>query len=166
MSKPLEEYTVRRARTLDGLKEEAQLPSNRPAKSRCGVIHAPLLNVEPHHVVVDELHLLLRITDVLIRNLISKLVIQEVELKVLGQPAQNYLQMLERAVRETGVTFRVWEERSADGKPSGKYDCTSLMGNDKKKVLRNLPSHFGSFILDKEVATTMSNIWIVSYTPQ
>ncbi len=165
MSKPLEEYTVRRARTLDGLKEKAQFPSNRPAKSRCGVINAPLLNIEPHYVVVDELHLILRITDVLIRNLISKLVIQEVELKVLGQPAQNYLQMLEMAVRETGVTFRVWEKRSADGKPSGKYDYTSLMGNDKK-ILRNLPSHFGSFILDTEVATTMSNIWIVSYTPQ
>ncbi len=76
MRKTLEEYTVRRARTLEGIKK-AQLPSSRPAKERCGVIRSPLLNIKLHHVVVDELHLLLRVSDVLIRNLILQMVIQE-----------------------------------------------------------------------------------------
>ena len=36
-----------------------------------GSIHPPLLNIEMTEVVVDELHLLLWVTDVLIRNLVS-----------------------------------------------------------------------------------------------
>ncbi len=161
MRKTLEEYTVRKARTLEGIKKKAQLPSSRPAKERCGVIHSPLLNIELHHVVVDELHLLLRISDVLIRNLIFQMVIQE-RRSAADQHHEKYLDKLEKAVREIGVTFRVWEVVESNGKRNGKYDCTSLMGNDKKKVMRNLPTQFATLIPDEQIATTMADVWIVS----
>jgi hypothetical protein len=35
-------------------------------------VHAPILNIELSHVVIDELHLLLRIMDVLIGNLVQE----------------------------------------------------------------------------------------------
>ena len=41
------------------------------SKSNFGCIHPPLLNIELSHVVIDELHLLMRICDVLLKNLIE-----------------------------------------------------------------------------------------------
>jgi hypothetical protein len=35
-------------------------------------VHAPILNIKLSHVVIDELHLLLRIMDVLIGNLVKE----------------------------------------------------------------------------------------------
>ena len=37
---------------------------------------------------------------------------------------------------KTGITFNVWEEKNADGKGSGLYDWTSLLGSDK--LMNNL----------------------------
>lgn len=39
--------------------------------SEFSCINQPLLNIPIHHIVLDELHLLLRITDVLVGNLIE-----------------------------------------------------------------------------------------------
>ena len=33
-------------------------------------------------------------------------------------------------MQECGVTFRVWKKRESDGKPSGKYEYTSLKGEE------------------------------------
>ena len=44
--------------------------ANKACHQHLGSIHSPLLNIELT-MVVDELHLLLRVTDVLIQNLIS-----------------------------------------------------------------------------------------------
>ena len=56
-------------RTHNSLKRCAKL---RPSK-RLGCKHQPLLDVELHHLVVDILHLMLKITDILIWNLITKM---------------------------------------------------------------------------------------------
>lgn len=161
MSKPLEVFTVHRARTLESLKRKAQLPSRKPAKERCGVIHPPILNIEPHCVVADELHLFLRIMDVLMRNLIQQLVIQE---RISARNGQSvpYLKKLEGEINEFNVSFRVWETKDNDGRATGRYECTSLMGNDKKKVLSTLPPKFNTLITSEEIATTMRDIWTVS----
>ena len=42
------------------------------SKSNFGCIHPPLLKIELSHVVIDELYLLMRICDVLLRNLIEE----------------------------------------------------------------------------------------------
>ena len=71
------------------------------------------------------------------------------------------LSLLESCIRQQcSVSFRVWEARDPDGKPSGKYDWTSLQGEDTKKLISLLPPHFSS-LLRSEICQTMANIWKV-----
>ena len=63
-------FTEKKARSLSTLREKSHF-ANRPCHKHLGSIHPQLLNIELTKVVVDELHLLLLVTDVLIRNLIS-----------------------------------------------------------------------------------------------
>ena len=64
MKKPLEFYHTRSMQgTSQNLKEYA-------VKNDFGVRAQPLFSIEPEHIIIDELHLLLRICDKLLRNLI------------------------------------------------------------------------------------------------
>ena len=64
MTKPLEFYHTRgMQRTSQNLKEDV-------VKNDFGVRAQPLVSIEPEHIIIDELHLLLRICDKLLRNLI------------------------------------------------------------------------------------------------
>ena len=56
-------FTEKKARSLSTLREKSQL-ANKPCHQHLGSIHPPLLNIELTKVVVDELHLLLRVMDV------------------------------------------------------------------------------------------------------
>lgn len=49
-------------------------------------------------------------------------------------------------IQSCGVSFQVREKKNADGKKSGKYDWTSLMGNDKKKLMNYLPDKMIEFL--------------------
>ena len=51
-----------------------------------------------------------------------------------------HLDKLIQAINSCGVSFSVWEKRNADGKGSGTYEWTSLMGDDRKTLLKNLPT--------------------------
>ena len=53
-------------RTLASVGACANKPSNAPASDRLGVKNQPLLDIEPSQIIPDELHLLLRIGDVLV----------------------------------------------------------------------------------------------------
>jgi len=76
--------------------------------------------------------------------------------------ARKYTNMQKtiEAINNCGVSFSVWEKRNADGTPSGLYDWTSMVGNEKKKVLRSLPEKFPQ-ILDPEHCNTITKIWKV-----
>ena len=64
MIKPLDFYHTRgMQRTSQNLKEDV-------VKNDFGVYAQPLVSIEPEHIIVDEIHLLLRICDILLRNLI------------------------------------------------------------------------------------------------
>ena len=95
-------------RTLSTLRACSALPSSRPVSQRLGSQHSPVLKIEPDNIVIDELHLLLRIGDVLIRNLVFELV-------QTGRRGSNaissHFESLSSFARECGVTFRVWECR-------------------------------------------------------
>ena len=66
MTKPLDFYHTRgMQRTSQNLKEYA-------VKNDVGVRPQPLVSIEPEHIIVDEIHLLLRICDKLLRNLIAR----------------------------------------------------------------------------------------------
>ena len=161
MSIPLERYTSSNMkRTLASLKKCASLPKSRPASQRLGVQHTPILSLEPESVLIDELHLLLRVGDVLIRNLVWEIVDANRRSTHTTTPTTTPFTSLVSAIQQCGVCFRVWERRDADGKPSGKYDWTSLMGEDMKKVLRLLPIQFNT-LLRADICQTIESIWKV-----
>ena len=94
-------------RTLDSIKDRAQPAASDKDKNPYGCIHPPLLNVQPDCIVVDELHLLLRISDRLIDNLVARAA--ELDLKCrdhgIGEP--NNLSRLQQAISGCGVYFKV-----------------------------------------------------------
>lgn len=48
-------------------------------------------------------------------------------------PKKNFhLNELQKTVRSCGISFEIWDKTNADGKGSGQYDFTSLLGSDKK----------------------------------
>ena len=51
----------------------------------------------------------------------------------------KHLKKLIETIRSCGVSFEVWQKKNADGKESGTYDYTSLLGADKKRLLAELP---------------------------
>jgi len=69
MSVDQEVYCQEKSRSLSSLKSDSQ-NSRRHCSKHLGCIHPPLLNIELDNIVVDELHLMLRVGDVLLRNLI------------------------------------------------------------------------------------------------
>lgn len=94
-------------RTLADLKECALLPSSAKPSKRLGCINSPLLDIELDHIVVDELHLLLRISD----RLIDNLVVRAAELDHLNQThctgEPQHIAKLQQAVCSCGVHFKV-----------------------------------------------------------
>ena len=154
--------TTQQARTLDRIKKCAKLPKNKPTSERLGVQHNPILNIEPDHVVPDELHLLLRVADILIRNLINHVVTSTRKQRKGSDYTRTYLNKIERAASESefGITFRIWEAKGADGKPSGKFEWTSIRGNDVLTLLQCLPAKFAEFA-EEEIQGKMASVWIV-----
>ena len=100
-------FTEKKARSLSTLREKSQF-ANKPCHQHLGNIHPPLLNIELTKVVVDKLHLLLRVMDVLIRNLISLAVSRDHEEQRQGETS-NHIRQLEQAVQSCKVTFTIWQ---------------------------------------------------------
>jgi len=123
--------------------------------------HEPLLKIELDHVVLDELHLLLRITDVLINNLVKEAVEWDKKdscNKRKADQKDSHIKMLQSTIRSCGVSFDIWEKTNADGKGSGQYDFTSLLGSDKKKLLSDLPEKLDTCV-HKDTSQTVIQIW-------
>lgn len=84
-----------KACSLKSLKKCASLSASKPAKERLGSQHSPLIAIDPDHIVLDELHLLLRIMDVLIRNLILEMVRLDIPNKQRASgPSASHLERL------------------------------------------------------------------------
>ena len=54
----------------------------------------------------------------------------------------------------------MWEKSNGDGKGSGIYDFTSLMGSDKKLFLKKLPENLHG-VIKPETSATVIQIWRV-----
>ena len=54
----------------------------------------------------------------------------------------------------------MWEKLNGDGKGSGLYDFTSLMGSDKKLLLKKLPENLQG-VMRPETSATVIQIWRV-----
>lgn len=150
------------------LKEINKLCKEKPKKDNkynYSCEHEPLINIELDHIIVDELHLMLRITDKVLSNLINHSLDwdMEVELdRVRGQEKGVHLKRTVEFIRSLGISFNVWEVKNADGtRSSGRYDWTSLMGDDKKKLLYGLTEKEGVLQLFQkpEVGEVFLKIW-------
>lgn len=101
--------------------------------------------------------------DVLERNIINDAIARDVKDNLNRAPSErknHHVQNVVDAINACGVSFCVWEKKDANRKPSGIYEWTSLVGNEKKKVLANLPAQFPNF-LQENVSGTVSQIWKV-----
>ena len=122
-------------RTIVALKGSDPTPAMKA--QRKGRINEPLLYIPLNNVVPDELHLLLRTTDILTRNIINAALQYDIQNSrsvrdVLNRPM---ITNLLKAIRSCGVSFNIYIKK--DG-----FDFTSLVGNDKKKLLNKLQSKF------------------------
>ena len=143
------------------LEEMTQLAMKKKQENKYCCEHVPLLHIELDHVILDELHLLLRILDVLIENLVRDTLEwdrKENWDKRKGQQKNEHLKNLESTIRSCGVSFDIWEKTNADGKGSGQYDFTSLLGSDKKKLLKELPQKLQGIVQPDTVKVVMT-IW-------
>ena len=102
MSVEEDQYTLRRARTLNEMQELASKCYSSCSK-HLGCIKIPL-----NHILLDELHLL-RIGDVLLRNLI--LYSDGVDHRNMAHRGErtHTLQKLEDAIRSCGFNFHIWQ---------------------------------------------------------
>lgn len=129
-------------------------------------VESPLLNVPLDHIILDELHLLLRFTDVLLSNLLEdamELDDKEDFTKKRGEPKGTHLRKLTQLINSCGVTFSVWEKKDGDGNGMGKMDWTSLMGDEKKKLLRMLPIKLAvsNDAIHSDSKDTVVKLWMV-----
>ena len=152
-------------RTLEEMQEMAKM---RPGENYC-CVHQPLLNLPVDHIILDELHLMLRITDILINNLISDAMQWDEKddiRKTRNVPKGEHLKRLLDTIRSCGVSFSVWEKINADGKGSGTWDWTSLMGDDRKKLMHELPPKL-DIAIQPDTAQTVIQLWkVTSYINQ
>ncbi|PKY62521.1 hypothetical protein RhiirA4_432588 [Rhizophagus irregularis] len=99
----------------------------------------PLFNMIPlDHWIVDELHIMLRITDHLWNLMLNELR----EMDLFNDLARD---VIVKEMSRIKVKFQFWKERE---KGPESWNYTSLMGEDKMKVLKEfnlgllfLPSH-------------------------
>lgn len=134
MTKSIENYEKR---TIAGLTEtdEGLLKTQAYKNMRMGRLKDPLLYIDLDNWVPDELHLMLRITDVMTKNLIIAAACYDLKKgrrskDILHGPMVN---RLIQAINSCGVSFSV---RDSDKKV---FNCTSLVGGDKLKLLKKLP---------------------------
>ena len=98
--------------------------------SEPGSIHLPLLHFPIDHIIPDELHLQLRITDHLIENLIHAAVNHDRPSQPLqGEMAKNLI----KEIKSCGMNFNATKAVSL-------YEFTSLTGTDRKKLIKKLPT--------------------------
>ena len=88
------------------------------------VKNPPLLNIEPDHTIPHELHLLLRVSNILLRNLIDDALEQDCMAKVHKKEA-NHFDNLCNKIRECSVNFSVWKQKG-----NGGLDWSSLIGSE------------------------------------
>ena len=96
-------YLKDKQRTLQMLKENKSKDS----------LHKPMLDIELDYVIPDELHLLLRITDVLINNLITSAVSYDIN-NSTGKPkpleGPMTLSLITEICKHAGAQFKVYEK--------------------------------------------------------
>ena len=102
-------YLKDKQRTLQLLKENKSKDS----------VHKPMLNIELDYVIPDELHLLLRITDVLMNNLITSAISYDIN-NSSGKPkpleGPMTLSLITEIRNHIGAQFNIYENEKVGWK--------------------------------------------------
>uniref|UniRef100_A0A1X7UI92 Uncharacterized protein n=1 Tax=Amphimedon queenslandica TaxID=400682 RepID=A0A1X7UI92_AMPQE len=153
-------HQTEQARTLASIENCLQ------SKNKLGVKNKPLFNIETDRVIVDELHLLLRMSYVLINNLVLATIAQDNNLLTRST---IHLDTLLDKVHEC-CTFRVkdwhyglvlvlqqvWESKTK----KGEYEFTSLRGADRKKLWK-LPPYIVD-VIPRKIGLKIMKLWSVT----
>ena len=129
------------SRTTDKLREFAK---KKYGENYC-CCHEPILNIPLCHIIPDKLHLMLRVTDILLENFIEvAMLLDDKESSSSGRknnPTEksSHIKNLVKWINSCGVAFIYGRKKNSDGKGRGTWGRTSLMGDDHKKLLRALP---------------------------
>ena len=108
----------------------------------------PLIDIEPKNCVPDELHLFLRITDIIFNSLFQELVKHDHKSKVHKTGESDHVQRAVRNVRRLGISFNVWMSEGTPGKHSrSALEMTPLNRNERLKVLKSLPTCYPIVLL-------------------
>ena len=143
------------------LQEVINMALKKRAQDKFSCDHKPLINIDLDHVVLDELHLLVRVMDVLLSNIIQEVISwdqKENFNKKKSEKRNTNLTKLQETIRSCGVSFDIWEKKNEDGRGSGQYDFTSFLGADKKKLLASLPNKFANCLMPDTCEVVMK-IW-------
>ena len=147
ISKPFELYqSSEMKRTAASLRENAKTKS-------LGSKHQPLLDIEPDDIIPDDLHLLLRICDKLLKNLIDDAKNVETMSDILGSKVKT-VETLAEKIRDCGVNFHIWKSKSE----SLDIEWSSLNGDDYKKLLSNLPEKL-CFLINHDTHDSVVDLW-------
>ena len=153
-------YSEEKARTLQKMKDIAACSYSSCAR-HLGCVLPPLVDVPLDCVVLDELHLLLRVMDVLIRNLVFHADSEDHRQRAHHGTESLHLKKLEQTIRSCGVCFQIWQNREPTGKPiPGSFDWTPLSGKHKLQVLKNLPAKMDT-IFEESIASSVAKLWNV-----
>ena len=104
MTKPLDCYHTR------GMQRTSQKLTEYAIKNDFGVRAQPLVSIEPGHIIIDELHRLLRICDKLLRNLILDTKTLDDKNVVHGEKS-DFLGQFTEKIRRCGVSFYIYNKR-------------------------------------------------------
>ena len=150
------EYNDANMRTLDKMRKCRMAKGINKVK---GCVKPPLFEIEPENCVIDELHLFLRISDVLFENLFAEL--QRLSLRAkthrTGEPS-DHVERAVSAIRRSGVSFNVWLSKEGTRQSRSGLEMTSLNRNEKLKVMNSLPDCFDDF-LPSDTAVSLKTLW-------
>ena len=143
-------------RTLDDMK---QCVIKKSIDEKKGCINLPLFEIEPQQCVPDELHMLLRISDVLFRSFFGYTIYLDKRNKTHRNIDSGLLQKSVKLVKGFGITFSVW--MCENNKSNTAFEFTPLNRNERLKVLQSLPQYFDELLSD-ELAGPLAKLWGVS----
>ena len=101
-------------------------------------------------------------TDRLLENIIAEVLERDAIAdfnKTSRQPKKIDLAKLVASVNELGIPSSVWNKKNTDGSESKETDCTSLVGSQKKKLKKGLPSTLHQYLYP-DSCKTVKQIWV------
>jgi hypothetical protein len=132
------------------LQQVIDMAKKNGSKDKYSCDNEPLIKIDLDHVVLDELHLLLRVMDFFLNNIIQEVICLDMKENFNKKKCERnntHLLNLQATIRSCGVCFDKWEKKTEDGKASGQYDFTSLLGADKNKLLAELPDKLADCLM-------------------